>query len=156
MIAVQRFQQEKTMSDPVQPVPGRAASLQTARFLLVEDHHELAEATTEFLRRLGMDVCVAGCSKEALAAGPGFRPDIILCDMRLPDMTGIEAARAFRANPDTKEALIVIYTAMAEREVRTMQKDLSSGAVDLFMAKPVTREKVQQLLALCAARRGVG
>jgi CheY-like chemotaxis protein len=125
------------------------------RVLLVEDHAELAEATAEFLRRMGLDVCIASCSKEALEGRRGFRPDIILCDMYLPDMSGMEAAQAFRANRDTKEALIVICTALAEREVRQMQDELATGHVDLFMAKPITEAKIARLLSLSAARRAL-
>jgi CheY-like chemotaxis protein len=125
------------------------------RVLLVEDHAELAEATAEFLRCMGMDVCIAECSKEALEGMPGFRPDIIICDMYLPDMSGLEAAQAFRAKLNTKEALIVICTALAEREVRQMQDELATGDVDLFMAKPITEEKIDRLLSLSAARRAL-
>ena len=119
-----------------------------ARFLIVEDHLEFAEATAEFLRRLGMDVCIADCSKDGLQVGPVFRPDVILCDLRLPDMSGVDAAHAFRADLQTRGSLIVVCTAMSEREVRKMQSEHTSGEVDLFLAKPITKEKVQRLIAL--------
>ena len=61
--------------------------------------------------------------------------------------------KRFGANQDTKDALIVICTAMAESEVRKIQDGLSSGDVDLLMAKPITNEKIARLLSLSAAKR---
>jgi len=50
-----------------------------------------------------------------------FQPEIVLCDMSLPDMTGLDVARAVRAIPGAKEALIAMHTAFAERDLRTFE-----------------------------------
>ena len=72
------------------------------RVLLVEDHEPLAEATAEFIRDKGLEVQIASNGREALEMAASFHPEIVLCDMRLPDMPGYEVAQALRALPDGK------------------------------------------------------
>src|SRR5215510_1711257 len=101
------------------------------RLLLVEDHVEFAEATAEFLGGLGLEVCTAQSGREVLETGVVFRPDIIVCDMNLPDMSGLDAARACRAKPETKNAVFAITTALSETDVRAFRQNVESREVDL-------------------------
>src|SRR5690348_12760538 len=83
------------------------------RLLLVEDYAPLAEATAEFLRNETLTVRIAKSGKEALLAAIEFRPQIVLFDLNLPDMSGLDVARALRSNADTKDALLVMHTALS-------------------------------------------
>ncbi len=131
------------------PISGRNPT----RLLLVEDYAPLAEATEVLLREAGLGVRIAGFGEEALLAAIEFRPDIVLCDMHLPDMSGLDVARALRANPDTKNALLAIHTSMSETEIRVFEREIHSDEVNLFVSKPLTEEKVGRLLAELAVVR---
>jgi len=126
---------------------GREFASQTRRHrvLLIEDHAEMAEATAEFMRSKRLEVLIASTGDAGLQKAREVRPDIVLCDIRLPDMTGIEVTRALRAIPEAKDALIAIHTALGENDLRTFELEADT-AVNLFLTKPLTPEKLDKLL----------
>ena len=71
-------------------------SVKPPRLLLIEDNDGLAEATQEFLQREGFDVRLASSGREALGAAVAFQPDIVLCDLHLPDMAGVDVLSELR------------------------------------------------------------
>src|SRR5689334_24566122 len=83
------------------------------RVLLIEDHPDLAAATAEFLRMEGLDVQIACSGQEALALAVTIAPHIVLCDMHLPDMSGVEVVHRLRSHPSTVRSYLVILTAMS-------------------------------------------
>ena len=114
--------------------------------MLIEDHAELAEATAEFMRSEGLEVQVASTGDSGLKMAAAFQPQIVLCDMSLPDMTGLDVARALRAIPGTKDALIAMHTALGERDLQTFQRQ-PDESVNVFMSKPLTPEKLDTILS---------
>ena len=114
---------------------------------MVEDHAILAEVTADFLRGSGLEVLVAESGYEALTLALKFRPGIVLCDLNLPDMSGIDVARALRKDPATKNVLFVIHSALMETEL----DDVSVRNVDLFLSKPMDKEKLKKILSLKTA-----
>jgi CheY-like chemotaxis protein len=127
------------------------------RLLLIEDNLLLAEATAEFLRDAGLEVQIAESGEEALQTAISFRPDIVLCDMRLPDMSGLDVAKALRANPVTRDALLVVHTAMSDADLRVLEREMGKDQVNMFLSKPLTEEKLDRLLrARDALRKSVG
>jgi CheY-like chemotaxis protein len=124
------------------------------RLLLVEDNVDLGEVTAEFLRVAGpLEVRIAESGEEALAIARAFQPEIILCDIRLTDMSGLDVARALRANPDTRHALIALHSAMSDIELRALESEIDADEVDLSLAKPLTQRKIDSLLAALEATR---
>ena len=115
------------------------------RLLLVDDNAPLAEATAEFLRDARLEVQIAETGAEALAATITFRPAIVLCDMYLPDMSGMEVARALRRNPNTKHIVIAMHTAMSDMDLMAFEGEVGAD-VDLFLSKPLNNEKLDRLL----------
>ncbi len=88
----------------------------------------LAEVTREFLQSEGFEVRLASSGREALAAAIAFQPDIVLCDMHLPDMTGVDVLSALRRNPAMGHFLPVIHTASwipPEYSLESPEADLS-------------------------------
>jgi two-component system alkaline phosphatase synthesis response regulator PhoP len=124
---------------------------QPLRVLLVEDHPDLAEVTAEFLQAEGLDVQTAMSGREALEVATAFGPDIVLCDLNLPDMSGLDVIRGLRSNPSTKEAYAVILTAMRERELSS-RSDVDELCVDAFISKPITIEAIRTLADKLAPR----
>lgn len=131
--------------------PGRTGQ-RPVRLLLVEDHPLVAEATAEFLSGAGLDVRIADSGEAALVTAMAFRPDIVLCDFRLPDMSGLDVARQMRANPATKDALFAMQTAMVAEDIRALARRTDS--VDVFFLKPLTESGLAELLAQLATRAG--
>jgi CheY-like chemotaxis protein len=116
------------------------------RVLVVEDHPDLAAVTAELLKDEGLDVRTALSGREALKAAPAFRPHLILCDMRLPDMEGLELVRRLRSDPATQGSCVVILTAMWIVEA-AYRKEVERLGVDAFISKPITKEAVRTLVA---------
>ena len=116
------------------------------RALLVEDHAGLATATSNLLRSEGLEVRTAFTGREALEAAPNFRPQLVLCDMNLPDMKGLAVIRSLRSIPSTRDTHAVILTAISETEIRAYKGAAKGLGVDAFMSKPITVEAVRALV----------
>jgi len=123
------------------------------RVLLVEDHASLAQATAEFLSAHGLDVRIANSGEEALDAAAEFRPEIVVCDMRLPDVSGLDIARTLRARCETSNAVLAISTALSDGELRFLGANTHQAEVDLFLPKPLTDAGIRTLLAAVATRQ---
>jgi CheY-like chemotaxis protein len=85
--------------------------------------------------------------EEGLKSASDFRPQLILCDLNLPDMGGQEVIRRLRANPVTRHAYAVILTALSEAEIRTFNDEAKNLGVDEFIRKPLMPEVVHSLAA---------
>jgi len=118
--------------------------------LLIEDHKPLAEATAEFMRSNGLDVRIASTGREALETATAFHPEIVLCDVMLPDMPGLDVARALRDMPSAKDAVIAMHSALTERDFGT--HSLQAGVVNLFLSKPLTEEKLDTLISVLTSQ----
>jgi CheY-like chemotaxis protein len=121
------------------------------RVLLVEDYADLAEVTAEVLRAEGLYVQIAMSGREALELAPAFRPQLLLCDLNLPDMTGLDVIRGLRSNPATEETYAVILTAMQESQL-PQQSNAGHVRVDSFVSKPITLEAIRTLIETLGTR----
>jgi DNA-binding NarL/FixJ family response regulator len=92
----------------VTSVPGAAPSGPT-RVVLVDDHAQLRELYRRFLDDCDDIEVVAtcACARDGIAATEATRPDIVLIDLSLPDMTGIDAIRELRAAVPTTRVIVV-------------------------------------------------
>jgi two-component system phosphate regulon response regulator PhoB len=129
----------------------------SAHILVVEDEPDLAEALLFRLRREGYSAEAAGTGQQAQAAVARRRPDLVLLDLMLPDMSGLELCRALRASDVTKAVPIVMVTARADEIDRVVGFEV--GADD-YVCKPFSlRElvlRVSALLRRSAAPREAG
>jgi PAS domain S-box-containing protein len=105
-----------------------------ARVLLVEDEPVNREVVYEFLKDIGMAVDLAENGQEAVALATGNHYDLILMDMQMPVMGGLEATRIIRQAPEGREIPIVALTANAFAEDRG--RCAQAGMSD-FIAKPI-------------------
>ena len=109
------------------------------KILLVEDHPANVEMLTMGLEFLGYAVTVAGDGNEAVEMAASQLPDLIVMDILLPNMNGLEAASRIRSNPKTKA--IPIFAATALAMPGDMEKCLESGC-DAYLAKPFTPKQL--------------
>jgi CheY-like chemotaxis protein len=101
--------------------------------LIVDDAPDNREAYAEYLRFRGFRTLEAGTGSEALALARGHRPDVILLDMRLPDIDGLEVSRQMRADQTLAHAkILAVSAAVFPADVAAA---LASGC-DVFLQKP--------------------
>jgi CheY-like chemotaxis protein len=114
------------------------------RVLVVDDNEEAAEALALLLDLGGHDVATANEGRAALALAREMRPDTMLCDIDLPDMSGYDLARALRTDASVPPLYLVAlsgYTRDRDRELA-----LEAG-FDVHLGKPVDPDRLEQMLA---------
>ena len=119
----------------------------SCRVLLVEDNADAAEVTALFIGASGLEVLIASSGQDALEIAGTFHPEIVLCDLTLPDMSGLDVLQAMRSQESIKDALLVIFTARGERDLKQLERTVDPSAVDVFLSKPITREALDMLLS---------
>ncbi len=113
--------------------------------LLVEDNALNRDVAQGYLALLGHDVAVASSGQEALIMSAQRRYDVILMDVRMPGMDGLEATRRLRAMPDYR-AGIPILALTANIMAEDHQECLAAGMTEV-LPKPVSRDMLRRALA---------
>ncbi|MBL8468318.1 MAG: PAS domain S-box protein [Methyloversatilis discipulorum] len=136
------------MADPVAPFVVDARSrlerdFGRKRILLVEDHDINREVLLALLRDAGLQPDVAADGVEALERAVGQHYDLVLMDLQMPRLNGIDATRRLRALPGWAHVPIVAVTANAFTEDRVA---CAAAGLDDFIAKPVEPEAFYTLL----------
>lgn len=109
--------------------------------LVVEDEKDVRDLLAENLRREGYQVGTARSGRDALAAVRRKRPDLVLLDLMLPDLDGIEVCKQLKYNAETRGIPVVILTAKAEESDVVL--GLGVGAED-YIEKPF---RMRELIA---------
>jgi DNA-binding response OmpR family regulator len=120
-----------------------------ARVLVVDDEEIIVEMLTMGLNYEGFEVSVARTGFEALEQARSARPDIVVLDVMLPGIDGVEVCRRLRAAGDVG---ILMLTARGEVEDRVM--GLDSGADD-YLVKPFTFRELLARVGAILRRKGV-
>src|SRR5437763_4305774 len=140
-------------SDPV-AAPATGGSDDGVAILLVDDHRENLIALEAVLEPLGERLVSAQSGDQALRALLHEDVAVILLDVRMPDMDGLETARIIRSRPSTRHTPIIFLTAQAS-DVEDIALAYATGAVD-YVVKPfepdVLRAKVSVFAALSRER----
>lgn len=113
------------------------------RVLVVEDNRDSAETLKRLLELCGYTVTVASTAMEGLEAAKRMRPDVVLCDIGLPDTDGFALAEALHANPITAAARLIAVTAYGRDEDKERAK---SAGFELHLVKPVYPGIILQVL----------
>ena len=124
----------------------RDAAFEGRRILVVEDDVRNIFALSSVLEPLGGSIVIARNGREALARlnAPPF-PDIVLMDIMMPEMDGIEATQEIRKNPELRDLPIIALTAKAMPD--DQQKCLAAGAND-YVTKPIDVDKLVSLIRI--------
>ena len=123
-----------------------------AIILNVDDTEALRYAKTRILRAAGHTVYEAGSGAEALRIIKEIRPELVLLDVKLPDMNGMDVSRAVRADPELSHTL-VLQTSATFVDGSSRIKALDSGA-DSYLVEPMEPgELVANVRALLRLRR---
>ena len=110
-----------------------------AKILIAEDERDIRDLVAFTLRFAGYEVFTATNGEEAIELAPQVKPDLVLMDVRMPRMTGYEACRALKANPDLKDIPVVFLSAKGQES--EIQQGLESGAED-YLLKPFAPDQL--------------
>lgn len=114
------------------------------RILLIDDNVIGARVMGIFLTRLGHSVEIAHSGPDGIDVARRFQPEIVLCDIGLPEMDGYAVARALRSDPGVHEAYIVAVSGYGQQEDR--RRAFEAG-FDKHLTKPVDLAEFKRLLA---------
>jgi two-component system cell cycle response regulator DivK len=108
------------------------------RILVVEDQDDSRTILVTILRRLyGYETIEAANGTEAIEKAVSEKPDLILMDLDLPDISGIDAARAVKENPETTHIPIIAQTAWSARQWKSKVQKIGMAG---YLEKPVSIE----------------
>jgi len=110
-----------------------------AKILVVDDTPQNVKLLADLLAGKGYAVITATSGPEALALIDRERPDLVLLDVVMPEMSGYEVCRLIRARPETQVLPVVMVTALDPAQERV--KGLEAGADD-FLTKPINRPEL--------------
>jgi PAS domain S-box-containing protein len=113
------------------------------RVLVVDDNRDAAESLADLVKMLGHAVKVAYDGANAVEKARAYRPDVVLCDLGLPGMSGYDVARALRADPGNGVQLIAVSGYAQPEDV---QRAIEAG-FDGHVAKPCDLQEIERLLS---------
>jgi CheY-like chemotaxis protein len=123
------------------------------RILIVDDNATNLKLVAYLMRANGYDVETALDAESALEALRMHRPEVILMDIQLPGIDGLELTRQLKADPSTRDIVIIAVTAYAMKG--DQDKALLAGCDD-YITKPIdTRALPEQIARHLASRRGL-
>ncbi len=114
-------------------------NFQDYNILIVDDNPANLSVVVDYLQSYGFGIRVARSGKTALKRVQYSRPDIILLDILMPDMDGLETCRRLKAGETTKDIPVIFMTALTGVEDKV--KGFEVGAVD-YVTKPLHQEEV--------------
>jgi EAL domain-containing protein (putative c-di-GMP-specific phosphodiesterase class I)/DNA-binding response OmpR family regulator len=123
------------------PAPGgTSARAEAVRIILVaDDEEDVRTLVAEVLRSANFAVRLAGGGREAVEMATRERPDLVLLDVMMPEISGWEVCITLKNNPDTQAIPIVMLS--VRNEIRDMITSMQAGADD-HLTKPFTRRKL--------------
>jgi two-component system CheB/CheR fusion protein len=113
------------------------------RIVVIEDHVDTADLMREVLAAAGHDVTTAHTGADGIAAVRRVTPEVVLCDVGLPDMDGYAVARVLRADRATARTRLIALTGFDGEDERQRARE---AGFDRHVAKPIDPLALEQLL----------
>lgn len=126
------------------PAMDALSSRRSRRVLVVDDTIDAADSLAELLRLEGHVVRVAYDGPSALTIARDFHPEIVFCDIGLPEVDGYQLARAMRADDTLRDVQLVALSGYTRSEDR--QRSAAAG-FDCHLAKPPELETIERVIA---------
>jgi CheY-like chemotaxis protein len=112
--------------------------------LIIDDIPDVADVLKILLDLEGFDTRVAYSGSAALEDARRFKPDVVVCDIGLPEMDGHEIARRLRADPDSAKPKLIALTGWGtEAEIRRTRE----SGFDFHLVKPVDANALLELIS---------
>jgi CheY-like chemotaxis protein len=121
------------------------AARRRLRILIVEDNVDTAKSLQWLLTRYGHDVTMAHSGTAGVDVAKAWRPDVVLCDLGLPELDGFGVARALRGDKATAWTRLIAVSGYGQDDDRQRSEE---AGFDLHLTKPVDPANLQRLLAV--------
>jgi two-component system phosphate regulon response regulator PhoB len=145
--------EQLNVSTAAVPGPTRTVNMARPRILIIEDERGLTEVLAYNLQREGYDTIIAHDGQEGLRKAQMQLPDIVLLDLMLPGLDGLDVCRELRAGERTRHMPILMLTAKAEETDQIV--GFSMGADD-YVTKPFNVKVLLQRIKALQRRVDVG
>lgn len=127
----------------------------TLRILIADDEPAIATSLEFLLNKGGFETEIAGDGEVALALAKTFKPDLIVLDLMLPRLSGLEVCRALRADPQQRHVKILMLSARGG--ATDLERGHAAGA-DIYQVKPFSTQEllaqIRQLMSIVASPHG--
>ena len=120
-----------------------------ARILVIDDDDVAAEVYTSLLQTFGHETSFVTSSKEAFAHLASARPDLVILDIMMPDMNGLDLLRKLKSDKENTGLRIVIFSAMDETDWR--ERAAIAGACDYWIKGGFDFGELEERVASCLA-----
>jgi PleD family two-component response regulator len=136
-----------------EPMPARKIQgAERARILVTDDAPDILLLTRTLLEDEGYEVFEATTGEECLASARQYRPDIVLLDVMLPDVTGTEVCRQIKSDPALGQTFVILVSGV--RISSDFQADGLDVGADGYIIKPVTnRELLARVQSMVRIKR---
>jgi len=124
-------------------------SSRKSRILIADDNATNVELLEAYLADLDCEMAIAVDGRDTLDKVEQFKPDLILLDIMMPKLSGFEVCKQLKENPDTRDTMILMVTAL--NELGDIERAVAAGTDD-FLSKPVNKvelvKRVENMLKL--------
>lgn len=120
-----------------------AKAIKSLKILMIDDNKDLAEIICELIGLLGYETESAHNGTAGIAKARELQPDVIICDIGLPGMSGYEVAKMIRKDAELEDTFLIALSGYAQSE--DMEKSKEAG-FDRHLAKPVSLETLKMVL----------
>ena len=135
---------EATTAAPIRVEPSEVSSpAKRAKILVADDNRDAANSLALMLELMGYIVQTAYDGIEAVAAAEVFMPDVVLLDIGMPKLTGYDAARRIRQQPQGNKLVLMALTGWGQEEDKRLAKE---AGFDHHLTKPVDTAVLRRLL----------
>jgi len=108
----------------------------TPKILIADDNPQNVELLEAYLSEIDCEIRTAVDGEDTLRVVQEFQPDLLLLDVMMPKLSGFEVCRKLRSQPETKELMILMVTAL--NETSDYDRGVQAGTDD-FLSKPVNK-----------------
>jgi DNA-binding response OmpR family regulator len=122
-----------------------------AKIVIAEDEPDIRELITFALRFAGHEVLAGANGEEGFMLTKREKPDLVMMDVRMPKMTGYEACRKIKADPELKHIPVIFLSAKGQES--EIQTGLESGAEE-YLLKPFAPDQLAERIRAILAAHG--
>jgi two-component system response regulator MprA len=112
--------------------------------LIIDDSKFIAQAYSRVVMGLGYRVLIACDGKTGLFAAESCKPNLILLDMLMPDMDGLEVLRRLKRTPSTTDIPVLVTSSLSEKNSKKL---IEEGAMGYFEKESMTQEKLESAIS---------
>lgn len=107
--------------------------------MIIDDEKDLADTTRRILEKKGYEVSIENGGKEGLMKAEGYKPDLILLDLKMPRLDGFEVVKRLKGNKNTTQIPIIAFTVLGYEEI---QENEEYSLFDGYLGKPFSNNEL--------------